>query len=165
MNLYIDAEWFPDQRIFLIGYARERGPVKQLYGRSLTRTNFINLLKPTTGYIFFYGPDIGMCEKFFGMEIRTKYKCVNLLRITRAEIPNASSWRLEHMEKVFHLPRHERKYKQNIFAIYGDWRSAPGKERVLKYNADDVANLVTLKKKMFDRLGIGKAYLNSILMK
>jgi uncharacterized protein YprB with RNaseH-like and TPR domain len=164
-NLYIDAEWFPNQEIFLIGYAREDAKVHQLYGRSLTKAKFVKLLKDTTGYVYFYGPDIALCENYFNIDIRNQYKCVNLLRITRACMPNAKSWKLEHMEKVFKLPRGVAKYKRSIFQIYDDWRDYKYRQRVLQYNQDDVHNLVIIKQRLFARYEIDRDYLNSILLK
>jgi len=164
-NLYIDAEWFPNQDVFLIGYARENAKVYQLYNRSLTKKAFAELLKETTGYIFFYGPDIALCENYFNIDIRNSYKCVNLLRITRAYMPHAKSWKLEHIEKVFHLKRNEAKYKKSIFQIYSDWYDDKYKERVLSYNRDDVYNLVIIKQKLFERYGITTKYLDSILLR
>ena len=163
-NLYIDAEWFPNQQIFLIGYAREDGKVEQLYSRSLTSRKFTRLLHDTKGHIYFYGPDIALCEKHFEIEIRNRFECINLLRITRACMPNAKSWKLEHMEKVFRLERSVAKYKKSIFQIYDDWNDKKYRERVLLYNQDDVRNLVLVKKKLFERYDISKDYLNSIIL-
>lgn len=157
-NLYIDAEWFPNQELFLIGFARENGEVGQLYNRSLTLRNFMKLLRATDGYIYFYGPDIGMCEKYFGIDIRSQYKCINLLRITRAEMPRLKSWRLDNIERYFGLKRHVSKYKKSIFQIYSDWNDKKYRERVLMYNRDDVANLVTVKQKLFAKFKITHTY-------
>lgn len=77
-------------------------------------------------------------------------------------MPNAQSWKLEHMEKVFGLKRHVAKYKRSIFQIYSDWNDRKYRERVLQYNADDVRNLVLVKKKLFARYSITREYLESI---
>ena len=163
-NLYIDAEWFPNQQIFLIGYAREDGEVKQLYSRSLNTRQFKGVLERTTGHIYFYGPDIALCENHFEMDIRNKYDCINLLRITRSCMPNAKSWKLAHMEKVFGCQRQEAKYKKSIFEIYKDWYDRDYRKRVLLYNQDDVRNLVLIKQRLFKRYDITCEYLNSILL-
>ena len=164
-NLYIDAEWFPNQEIFLIGYAREDNQVQQMYSRSLHGRAFKKLLNDTTGHIYFYGPDIGLCEKHFEMDIRNRFDCINLLRITRMCMPNAKSWKLEHMEKVFGCSRQVAKYKKSIFQIYDDWKDPKYRERVLLYNQDDVRNLVLVKQRLFKRYDISKEYLNSIIMR
>lgn len=164
-NLYLDAEWFPNQQIFLIGWAREDAKVQQFYARSLTEKNVLKMLNDTTGHIFFYGPDIALMENHFEVDIRNYFECVNLLRITRAFMPNAKSWKLAHMEKVFHLPRNVAKYKKSIFQIYDDWNDKKYRQRVLQYNEDDVRNLVLLKQKIFARYDIKKSYLNEITLK
>jgi uncharacterized protein YprB with RNaseH-like and TPR domain len=164
-NLYLDAEWFPNQKIFLIGYAREDGHVTQLYSRSLTGGAMKKVLDRTRGHVYFYGPDIALIENHFQIDIRNHYDCVNLLRITRAFMPNARSWKLEHMEKVFRLRRSVAKYKKSIFQIYDDWKDYKYRQRVLLYNREDVANLVIIKKKMFDKHSITRDYLNTILLK
>jgi uncharacterized protein YprB with RNaseH-like and TPR domain len=163
-NLYIDAEWFPDQRVFLIGYAREDAKVQQLYSRSLTTGAVQKLFNQTTGHVYFYGPDIALLENHFQLDIRNHHHCVNLLRITRACMPNAKSWKLAHMEKVFGLKRNVAKYKQSIFQIYSDWNDRKYRERVLKYNQDDVYNLVRVKQKLFERYDIRRDYLHEIRM-
>ena len=164
-NLYIDAEWFPNQEIFLIGYARDNAAVGQLYSRSLTGRAFKKLLNDTTGHVYFYGPDIALCENHFEMEIRNKHECINLLRITRACMPGAKSWKLAHMEKIFGLKRNVAKYKKSIFQIYDDWNDRKYRQRVLQYNEDDVRNLVLVKQRLFQRYDISKEYLNSIILK
>lgn len=164
-NLYIDAEWFPNQEIFLIGYARDNGIVEQLYSRSLNSRRFKNVLDRTTGHVYFYGPDIALCENHFEMDIRNRYDCINLLRITRACMPGAKSWKLAHMEKVFGCKRNVAKYKKSIFQIYDDWNDRKYRQRVLQYNADDVANLVLIKQRLFNRYDISKEYLNSIILR
>lgn len=161
-NLYIDAEWFPNQQIFLIGYAREDGQVSQLYSRSLTEKKFLNVLHETRGHIYFYGPDIALLENHFWLDVRNHFHCINLLRVTRACMPNAQSWKLAHMEKVFGIRRNVAKYKKSIFQIYDDWNDTRYRKRVLQYNADDVKNLVLVKQRMFNRYEISKAYLDQI---
>ncbi len=164
-NLFIDAEWFPNQELFLVGYSREDANVKQLYSRSLTTRNFKRILDDTKGHIYFYGPDIALCENHFGMDIRNNYDCINMLRITRACMPGAKSWKLAHMEKVFGCKRNVAKYKKSIFQIYDDWNDKKYRERVLQYNADDVRNLVIIKQRLFKRYSISREYLDSIVMR
>lgn len=164
-NLYIDAEWYPNQHVFLLGYAYDNAVPLQLYGRRLKKSTVVKLLDSATGYIFFYGPDIALLENHFDMDIRHNYRCVNLLPVARLCMPYAKSWRLAHLEKVFHLPRHVSKYKQSIHQIYNDWNDPVYRRRVLLYNLDDVRNLVLVKRKLFERHVITADYLNSILLK
>ncbi|MBK9730304.1 MAG: hypothetical protein IPO83_03280 [Chitinophagaceae bacterium] len=76
INLYIDAEWYLNQRIFLIGYSYDRKNFGQLYGKKLTAKNFKKLFTKVTGSVFCYGPDTGMLEKFFKWKFRDKFRCV-----------------------------------------------------------------------------------------
>jgi len=87
-DIFFDAEWFFNQKIFLIGYAYNLKKFGQLYDRSLTKSKFLDLLKPVDGFIYFYGPDIGMFEKYFKIDIRHKYKCVNLMPIFNQLTPD-----------------------------------------------------------------------------
>ena len=81
VDLYIDAEWYLNQRIFLIGYSFNLEQFGQLYGKRLNRANFKKLLKKVTGNIYCYGPDTGMLEKFFKWNFRDKFRCVNLMKV------------------------------------------------------------------------------------
>lgn len=85
-NIYIDCEWFLNQRIFLIGYAYSISESGQLYGTSLTVDHLEKIFKPADGYVFFYGPDVAMLEKHFNVSIRKHCPCVNLLRVFRIEL-------------------------------------------------------------------------------
>lgn len=161
-NLYIDAEWYPNQQIFLIGYAHESGETIQLYGHRLTRKRVQKMLRNFSGTIFFYGPDIALLENHFKISIRNHYRCVNLIRIARLALPYAKSWKLAHLETIFGIKRNVAKYKKSIFQIYSDWNDMRYRKRVLQYNADDVQNLVLVKQKLFQRIAITRGYLESI---
>lgn len=163
-NLYLDAEWFPNQQVFLIGYAFDNGRPLQLYGRSLKWNRLQSALNATTGFIFFYGPDIALLENHFNTDIRNNYNCVNLLRVTRTFMPNAKSWKLAHLEKVFGIKREVSKYKKDIRQIYSDWFDARFRKRVLSYNRDDVRNLVLVKQKFFQRYNIPQSFLYESLL-
>lgn len=161
-NLYIDAEWYPNQQIFLIGYAHESGQTIQLYGHKLTRKRVQRILSSFNGTIFFYGPDIALLENHFKICIRNQYRCVNLIRIARLALPHAKSWKLAHLERIFGIHRNVAKYKKSIYQIYSDWNDMRYRKRVLQYNVDDVRNLVLVKQKLFQRVGITRSYLDSI---
>ncbi|MDD3479644.1 MAG: hypothetical protein PHI42_04590 [Paludibacteraceae bacterium] len=47
-EIYIDAEWFISQEMYLLGYAYDLRNYGQLYGRPLNRANVIKLLKNVT---------------------------------------------------------------------------------------------------------------------
>ena len=50
------------------------------------------MLAPVDGYIYFYGPDIGMLEKFTRLDIRNNYRCINLLKVFRDIMPELPSY-------------------------------------------------------------------------
>ncbi len=170
VNLYLDCEWFPDQRIFLIGYALEdtyTGSVSlhQSYHRNIHRSDVLDIFTRCTGYVIVYGPDIGMLEKRFRFPFREKYRCLNFLKIIRRLEPDLSSYKLSSVEKYFGIRRSEKKYKDNIFSIYKDWRDPVQKQHVLKYNHEDVRYLVMLKMIVFMKHEPTGAWLSGLLMK
>lgn len=169
INLYIDAEWFPDQRIFLIGYALEDtyiGSVSlyQSYHRNIFRRDVLEIFNRCTGFVFVYGPDIGMLEKRFRYPFRNKYRCINFLKVIRKLEPELSSYKLASVEKYFGIIRSEVKYKNNIFSIYKDWRDPEQKRHVLKYNYEDVRYFVMIKMMTFMKHDPTEEWLNSMTM-
>lgn len=168
-NLFLDAEWFPDQRIFLIGYAFENtytGTVEtyQLYHRNILRKDLLAIFTRCTGFVFVYGPDIGMLEKRFHFPFRERYRCLNFLKIIRRLEPGLPSYKLAHVEKHFGLERKVNKYKKDIFSIYDDWRNPQLKRHVLTYNNEDVKYLVMLKMLVFAKHEPATGWLNSMVM-
>ncbi|MFH2144231.1 MAG: ribonuclease H-like domain-containing protein [Bacteroidota bacterium] len=162
-DLYLDLEWFFTQELFLMGYAYSITNHGQLYDENLTINNIIQILEPVDGYIFFYGPDIGMLEKNTGLDIRNNFLCVNLLKVFRQIMPGMDSYRLSSFEEMFDIKRTQRQYKTNIFKLIEDWRNPYKKNNVLKYNQEDVVNLVRLKKEVFGLYGIGEGYLEGVI--
>ena len=162
-EIYIDGEWFIGGKLFLLGYAYSQKKQGFLFGKKLTKENFLKLLKPNIT-IFFYGPDVGIIEKHFNVKIRNKFRCINLLKVFRDNI-NSSSYRLADIEKKFGIVRQRVEYKKSIFDIYGDWYSVEARKRVLQYNKEDVVNLIRLKKIVFKKYKIKAAYLNEIKLK
>lgn len=105
INLYIDCEWFTNQKIFLLGYAYSIANHGQLYESTLTLDNLIKILKPANGYLFFYGPDIAMLEKHFHVDIRHHCPCVNLLRVFKEYLPGMNSYKLSYLEHYYGIDR------------------------------------------------------------
>lgn len=156
VDLYIDLEWFMNQQLYLIGYAYSLTKYGQLHDSSLNTDNIIKMLEPVTGCIYFYGPDIGMLEKSTGFDIRHNFCCVNLLKLFRDIMPDLESYKLAHIEELFGIERTTRQYKTNIFKLVEDWNNPWKKQQVLKYNMEDVINLVRLKREIFEIYGIGE---------
>jgi|CXWL01.1.fsa_nt_gi hypothetical protein len=159
MDLYLDAEWFIGGDVFLIGYAYDKHSFGSLHDESLTLDNFNKLLKKVTGKIYIYGPDVGVLEKYFDIDIRTNYHCVNLLKVFRDHLPGLKSYKLANIEKLYGIKRNRNEYKANIFSIFQDWRRPQVKSLVLQYNQEDVINLVKLKNVIFAQKDVEEEYL------
>jgi hypothetical protein len=164
VDLFIDLEWFFNQELFLVGYAYSITKYGQLYDENLNMNNIAAMLQPVNGYIYFYGPDIGMLEKSTGLNIRNNYRCINLLKVFRDIMPGMDSYKLAYFEEMFELNRSEKTYKSNIFKLAEDWRNPYKKQKVLKYNMEDVVNLARLKNEIFRLYGIGDLYLEGVRM-
>lgn len=158
-ELYVDCEWTLDQKIFLIGINKKKNTY-QLYDYYLTKSNFLQTLK-NIKYIYFFGPDIKMLEKFFKINLRKKYICINLLKILHDKI-KLKSYKLMNIEKEFKIVRKNYIYKANFFRIFKDWKTPKYKKFVLKYNYDDVENLFIIKEKIFSKYKITNEYLKEI---
>ena len=164
INLYVDAEWYLNQRIFLIGYSFDQKKFGQLYGKRLNRKNFQRLLQKVNGCIFCYGPDVGMLEKYFKLKLKSKYHCVNLMKVFKDHLKKGS-FKLKDLEERFGLKRKVAKYKTSIFTIWKDWKDKIKKKAVLLYNKEDVVNLVKLTRIIFKRFKIEMEYLHEIRLK
>ncbi len=163
-DLYLDLEWFFNQELYLIGYAYSVTNYGQLYDNTLTHENIVKMLEPVDGFIYFYGPDIGMLEKSTGLDIRNNFKCINLLKVFRDIMPGMDSYKLAYFEEMFEIKRSQKQYKTNIFKLVEDWNNPYKKPKVLKYNYEDVVNLVRLKKEIFKLYGICDGYLDGVRM-
>lgn len=161
-DLYLDLEWFFNQELFLVGYAYSITNYSQLYDDTLNVDNIMKMLQPVDGYIYFYGPDIGMLEKSTGLDIRNNFRCVNLLKVFRDIMPGMDSYKLASFEELFEIKRSQRQYKTNIFKLVEDWHNPYKKQHVLKYNMEDVVNLVRLKREIFGLYGIEEEYLEGV---
>ena len=160
----MDLEWFSNQEIYLIGYGYDISTTTLLYDELLTMENIQAMLAPVDGYIYFYGPDIGMLEKFTGLDIRNNYRCINLLKVFRDIMPGLPSYKLASFEVMFDIKRSQKQYKTNIWKLVEDWKNPRKKELVLKYNYEDVVNLIRLKVEIFSLFGVGVGYLDLVRM-
>lgn len=149
-SLFIDAEWFLNQRIYLIGYAYTLERTHQLYGRTLTIGHWKEVLKGVS-VIYCYGPDIGMLEKFFDMDLRNTYICFNLLGIMRKLEPNLPNYKLSTLEILAGIHRETMQYKTNIWQLHRDWMNPDKRKLALQYNCDDVHNMIQVKHFFFRR--------------
>jgi uncharacterized protein YprB with RNaseH-like and TPR domain len=108
--------------------------------------------------IFFYGPDIAMIEKNFGIDLRNNYNCVNLLTMFRYYAPRVKLHKLADWEKRAGITRETMRYKSNIWKLVEDWYNPKKKKRCLQYNAEDVINLLLVKKWFFKKYGLRKSH-------
>lgn len=157
-HLYIDCEWFISQKMYLIGYAYNLKTIRQLYEKTLTRKNVLKMLEGVT-VIYFWGPDIGMIEKCFNLKLRERYFCVNLLAVMRAIEPHSDSFKLAHFEKLAGIERTTMEYKADIRNLHRDWANPKKRYLALKYNQEDVLNMIKVKRYFFKKNGITDDYL------
>jgi len=163
-NLYLDLEWFTNQNLFLIGYAYNIKDFGQLYENTLTVDHLEKVFEQADGYVYFYGPDIAMLEKFFNINIRKHCNCVNLIRVFRAALPGRKSYKLSELEKSYGIKRSTLQYKTNIFKMWHDWNDLKLRKLILKYNQEDVINLIRLKKYIFNDCSITNSDINNMLL-
>ena len=97
-----------------------------------------------------------------GLNIRNNFRCINLLKVFRDIMPGMDSYRLSYFEELFDIKRSQKQYKTNIFKLVEDWHNPYKKQKVLKYNYEDVVNLVRLKNEIFYIYNINESYLNSV---
>ena len=152
-NLFIDAEWFLNQKIYLIGYAYNLGSCNQLFGMTMNRWSFLTILRNVDA-IYCYGPDIGMLEKFFNIDLKNNYYCFNLLSIIRKLEPNLPSYKLCDLEEHIGIERKTKVYKSNIWNLHKDWHNPLKRGYAMYYNREDVLNLIRVKNHFFQLHGI-----------
>lgn len=152
-NLFIDAEWFLNQQVYLVGYGYNQKEVYQLYGVTLNQYAFASILRDVDA-IYCYGPDIGMMEKFFNCDLKNFYYCFNLLTIIRRLEPNLKSYKLSELEKIAGIKRRTMVYKSNIWQLHKDWQNPLKRHYAMLYNREDVVNLMKVKNFFFQRHGV-----------
>lgn len=152
-NIFIDAEWFLNQNIYLIGYAYNLSATHQLYERTINHFSFAGILKDVDA-IYCYGPDVGMLEKFFDCDLKNFYYCFNLLSIIKKLEPNLPSYKLCDLEKMAGIQRETMEYKSNIWQLHKDWHNPLKRSFAMKYNKEDVNNLIRVKNFFFQKHGI-----------
>jgi len=106
-NIFIDCEWVPRKKnsIFLFGYAYNLSSFGTLIGQKINVHEFKQILKPVTGYIILYGPDIGYIENQLVINLNDKYECINLLTCVRHRLHGLDSYKLYKIEKLLGTSR------------------------------------------------------------
>ena len=152
-NIFIDAEWYLNQNIYLIGYAYDLSGTFQLYDFTINPISFAGILRDVDA-IYCYGPDVGMLEKFFDCDLKTYYYCFNLLTIIKRLEPNLKSYKLAELEKIVGIERRTMVYKSNIWKLHEDWNNPFKRQFALMYNREDVTNLIRVKNYFFQKHGV-----------
>ena len=163
-NMFIDAEWFISQKMYLIGYAYTQKQCVQLYDATLNKTAFMMALQGVEN-IYVYGPDVGMLEKYFKIDLRNNYNCFNLLSIIRKLEPYLPSYKLCELEKIAGVYRDRIEYKTNIWQLHKDWMNPKYRYLAKQYNYEDVINLIRVKNYFFQKHGIDKRDIMQYRMK
>lgn len=154
-NLFIDLEWFKSQEIYLIGYAYNLSSVNQLYGFTLNKNSFERILKDVDN-IYCFGPDIGVLERYYNIDLKTYFYCFNLHSIIKKINPGLASYKLNDLEKMIGINRDTIEYKADIWQAHYDWYIPVKNQKVLEYNREDVLNLIRVKNYFFSLHGITK---------
>lgn len=155
-EIYIDGEWFLNQQMYLLGYAFNLRCKGWLFGKELTRKRVQELLRGVET-IYLYGPDVAMLEKCFNLHIKSRYRCINLLRATRRLYPHSKHLRLCDFEKRAGIRRTTMEYKTDIFNLHRDWNDPKKRIRALIYNQEDVLNLIRIKRWLYHKHHITRA--------
>ncbi|OJV39637.1 MAG: hypothetical protein BGO29_04625 [Bacteroidales bacterium 36-12] len=162
-NLFVDCEWFLNQQIYLIGYGYNLKEINQLHDYTINRFSFASILRNVDA-IYCYGPDIGMLEKFFNTDLKTYYYCFNLLSIIKKLEPDLPSYKLCDLEKIADIQRETIEYKSNIWQLHKDWMNPLKKYYAMKYNREDVENLMRIKNYFFQKHGITRKDIEHLRM-
>lgn len=197
--VYIDGEWHLDtqpQKFYLLGYAfdninygwlynqndytygntvKAKPPVKGKNG--LSRTSILKLFDGCKT-IYFYGPDAGMIETMYHIRLKDRFRCVNLLAVTKRVVPKELLWKatqelqregvLERgkyspdkpctklccLEQVLGIRRQTLEYKKDVDNLHRDWYTPHLRAKALLYNKEDVLNLLRAKKLLYSRFNV-----------
>jgi hypothetical protein len=156
-DVFVDCEWLWDthEMIILGAYSPGQEPF-QLCGETLrskmARKRFQGFLmrcgKKRASediLIFCHGPDIHKIEERLRLNLKDYYHCVTAKRAFNIYYPNLQSARLEHLEKLFGVPRRysldpTRDKRKEINRL---WFSDDKRDQqfLLKYNMEDCRNL------------------------
>jgi len=165
-SIFLDCEWDEKRKIFIFGCCHDEKTVYQLHGKFLSRQNVEKFLSGIET-IYFFGPDISIIEKHFGINLRNNFQCVNLLTMIQHFAPRLHSYKLHHIEKSAGIERKITQYKDNIWFLMDDWKSKNPKkiDRCLQYNAEDVRNLYLVKNWFFKKYKVKKSDIPDFCLK
>jgi len=149
MNTFIDLEWSHNGHIFLMGWAHNTRENGFLYGKKLNKNEIFDVMAGSD-FVFVWGPDIGRLENYYNMEIKSLFRCVNLLTVAKDYI-RSRNYRLDTMERKFGIKR-DVNLKEQRGDIYNFWKKDPNS--VMKYNMQDVLSLYDIYMIMREKYGL-----------
>lgn len=140
-NVFLDTEYGDKGgKIFLIGILSSHGETYSLYDSTL-RWNILEKILRNKKYIFVYGPDIGKLEKHFGVDIKSRWKCINVLAIVRKFLPELESKSLINVEKLLSLERQTTAFKKYTRFLDTHWKDPRKRKGIIQYNLEDIVFL------------------------
>lgn len=140
-SVFLDTE-YKDRGgdIFLIGLRTSHGEEYSLHGANL-RWNVLSKILKNKKYIFVYGPDIGKLEKQFGVDIKSRWHCINVYSIVRSCLSDLKSKKLIDIERFMGIYRHTASYKKYTRNLDTHWQDPRKRAGIIKYNMEDVLYL------------------------
>lgn len=165
-DIFIDCEWIPGDYITILGAYCSCKDRFQLYDKSLTKTNFIDFIEGCKGrrtepFLFCHGPDIGRIERYFNLDLKKKYPCVNVQKAFR-QFTRFNKVGIYHLERKFGIPRGWVMSWEDM-ELYWKIRKEYRKH-VLDYNWDDCVNLSRLVTVLKRQYGVTRGDFQSIAM-
>jgi hypothetical protein len=152
--LYLSAEWFIGGEPYLISWATNLRTFGHLHDEQLSRHRLMKLIK-AADYIFVYGPDLGIIEKHFGIEIRAHNHCINLLKVFRDVLPWwYTSMKLNDLATSFGVGNEATETNENIWEVLRNWQKPQGKATAIADNEDTLEKMIRLKRAIFEKYNI-----------
>lgn len=145
MRAFVDTEYFND-RVFLLGIHRGRQYIP-LYGRSLSRRRVVQELDGIKE-IFCWGPDVGRLENEFGIKLKRRYRCVNLMTVCgRLDLPRGLKPCVEELgidlpwPNTWNGERVDGRLAQILWRRWEETAEVEARDMVIRYNRLDCLSL------------------------
>ena len=140
-DVFLDTEYADKGgKIFLIGLRTSHGEKFSLYGPNL-RWNVLEKILRDKHRIFVYGPDIGKLESHFGVDIKSRWHCINVLSIVRKHLVDIEKKSLINVEKYIGLERESTAFKKYTRQLDIHWKNPALRKGIINYNMEDVVFL------------------------
>lgn len=182
---YFDLEWsLKNRKIYCLGYAFNQRCAGWIYDDLLTWRHREEIKKLFEGVetIYFYGPDAAYVDNQFCLDLKNKYRCINLLKAMHELEPDRDThhakrgstnslwkkgkmrypdkpwlygYKLANLEKTMGIHRETDEYKADIWKLDRDWEDGH-RDRALLYNKEDVINMVKVKQFFYKKHRVTK---------